>query len=131
MRVVQTEVAILTMRTWIRFVSVLSFLLATGATPAYARQLSGDVLCDPGNVNPFPGYTDCRDILIDYMDREMVGIDIAFWFMEDDRYRSALLRAKSRGVAIRVLVDPRANATYPLNAGILDRMRADGHPMRQ
>ena len=32
------------------------------------------------------GDEDCRAILINYIRNETVGIDVAFWFMEDARY---------------------------------------------
>jgi hypothetical protein len=51
--------------------------------------------------------------------------------MTDDRYRQALVAAFQRGVRVRVLVDPRATATYPLNGPILDNLKAAGIPMRK
>ena len=59
------------------------------------------------------------------------GIDVAFWFMTDDRYRQALQRAHERGVRVRVLVDPRANPTKPGNVQILANLAAAGIPMRK
>jgi phosphatidylserine/phosphatidylglycerophosphate/cardiolipin synthase-like enzyme len=81
-------------------------------------------LCDPGA-------TDCRTFLLDYISKETVGIDVAFWFMEDARYTTALSQAKSRGVRIRVLVDPRANDTNRYNATRLAELQAAGIPMRK
>jgi hypothetical protein len=75
-------------------------LLAAALTPRSATAL--ERFCDPA-------FEDCRAPLIDLIDRETVGIDVGFWFMEDARYSSALQRAKARGVPIRVLMDTRAN----------------------
>ena len=50
-------------------------LLFATAAPGQAQ----DRLCDPGDEN-------CRAILINYIRNETVGIDVAFWFMEDARY---------------------------------------------
>ena len=44
-----------------------------------AAATAQDRLCDPGDE-------DCRAILINYIRNETVGIDVAFWFMEDARY---------------------------------------------
>ena len=55
-------------------------------------------LCDPA-------YEDCRAILINYIRAERVGIDVAFWFMEDGRYANELVKKVQEGVPVRVLVD--------------------------
>jgi phosphatidylserine/phosphatidylglycerophosphate/cardiolipin synthase-like enzyme len=81
-------------------------------------------LCDPA-------HEDCRAPLIDLIDRETVRIDVAFWFMEDARLSSALARARSRGVPIRVLMDTRANEDYPGNIFCLDQIQSAGIPMRE
>jgi phosphatidylserine/phosphatidylglycerophosphate/cardiolipin synthase-like enzyme len=83
-----------------------------------------DRLCDPGNE-------DCRAILLNYIRNERVGIDVAFWFMEDARYTSELIKKHQAGVPVRVLVDPRANSTYPLNASRLNELQTAGIPMRK
>ena len=95
-------------------------LLSTIPAPASAQ----DRLCDPGDEN-------CRTILINYINNETVGIDVAFWFMEDSRYTTALINRFKAGVPVRVLVDPRANPTYPLNADRLAELQAAGIPMRK
>jgi phosphatidylserine/phosphatidylglycerophosphate/cardiolipin synthase-like enzyme len=110
---------------------ILSLLFALGAlagsaTPAAAQ----DRLCDPGAEN-------CRDILVRYIVNETQGIDVGFGFMEDATYTAALKRAWLRGVPVRVLMDDRANATYPLNSSRLNEIktscRTDGKciPMRK
>jgi hypothetical protein len=83
-----------------------------------------DRYCDPGNES-------CRDILLDYIAAEEVGIDVAFWFMEDARYTAALLRKVNEGVPVRVLMDSRANSTYVLNAQRLAELEDAGIPMRE
>ena len=120
----------------LRLVLILSGVLAAGVTPVAQTVTPGvtalpDQLCDPGS-------SDCRSILLNYINNETKGIDVAFWFMEDDSYRAALRRAfVDRKVPVRVLMDTRANSTYPRNAYILDELkkacRADGTciPMRR
>ena len=61
--------------------------LSTIPVPASAQ----DRLCDPGDEN-------CRTILINYINNETVGIDVAFWFMEDSRYTTALINRFKAGV---------------------------------
>ena len=95
-------------------------LQAVAPAPAAALEL----ICDPA-------HQDCREPLIKLIDQETVRIDVAFWFMEDLRYSSALHRARARGVQIRVLMDSRANPDYPGNVFALEQLVAAGIPMRQ
>src|SRR5262245_49385188 len=76
-------------------------------------------LCDASAEN-------CRTPLIGLIDNERVGIDVGMWFMKDYRYAAALIRAQKRGVRIRILMDTRANATYPENVTPLNDMAAAG-----
>jgi phosphatidylserine/phosphatidylglycerophosphate/cardiolipin synthase-like enzyme len=102
---------------------VVLLTLGIGA-PAPAQAQAQERLCDPGNE-------DCRSILINYIRNETVGIDVAFWFMEDARYTTELIRRHQAGVPVRVLIDPRADATYPLNAQRLQELQNAGIPMRK
>jgi phosphatidylserine/phosphatidylglycerophosphate/cardiolipin synthase-like enzyme len=83
-----------------------------------------DRLCDPGGE-------DCRIILLNLIRNETVGIDVAFWFMEDARYSNELVKKHAEGVPVRVLMDPRANSTYALNSQRLAELQAAGIPMRK
>jgi phosphatidylserine/phosphatidylglycerophosphate/cardiolipin synthase-like enzyme len=96
-----------------------ALLAAASAAPAGAA----DRLCDPGLEN-------CRTILINLIRAEQVGIDVAFWFMEDPRYTTELISRWRAGVPVRVLVDQRARITTPLNDARLEELRAAGIPMR-
>ena len=80
---------------------VLAFL--STAAPAHAAES----LCDPS-------FQDCRSPLIDLIRAENVGIDVGFWFMEDQRYVSEVINRWNAGVPVRLIVDPTANPTYPL-----------------
>jgi phosphatidylserine/phosphatidylglycerophosphate/cardiolipin synthase-like enzyme len=100
--------------------SIAFVALAAGASPASAQ----DRLCDPGEE-------DCRAILLNHIRTETVGIDVGFWFMEDARYTTELIRRFQAGVPVRVLMDPRANETYPQNAFRLAELKAAGIPMRK
>ena len=97
--------------------------LAGSSMPAAAQ----DHLCDPGNE-------DCRARLINHIRQEPVvggAIDVAFWFMEDANYTNELIKRHQAGVKVRVLMDPDANSTYPLNAQRLAELRNAGIPMRR
>ena len=83
-----------------------------------------DILCDPAFEN-------CRTRLIELIRNERVGIDVAFWFMEDARYTAELGRKVAEGVPVRVLVDPRANGPNPLNGDRLDELEVALVPMRK
>ena len=100
-------------------------LFFIGALLAFATSAkAADKLCDPANE-------DCRDILIQKIRGEFVGIDVAFWFMEDQWYANELINKWRAGVPVRVIVDSRANGTYPKNGPILDMLRQAGIPMRE
>jgi phosphatidylserine/phosphatidylglycerophosphate/cardiolipin synthase-like enzyme len=87
-----------------RLIAALSLALLVPA-----NGIAADRLCETA-------YEDCRAPLLDLIRNERIGVDLAFWFMEDARYTAALARKVAEGVPVRVLVDPRANSTYPLNA---------------
>ena len=86
--------------------------------------LAGERLCDASAEN-------CRTPLIDLINNERQGIDVGVWFWKDDRFVTALVNAKNRGVPIRIIMDPRANVQYPTNKGELDKLQAAGIPMRK
>jgi hypothetical protein len=108
------------MSTRIARAGLLAMALIFGAARAAS---AADRLCDPGLEN-------CRTILINLIRAEQVGIDVAFWFMEDSRYTTELINRWRAGVPIRVLVDPRAELYHPLNADRLAELQAAGIPMR-
>ena len=92
-------------------------MLAASRTQAQER------LCDPA-------FEDCRTPLWNLIDAETVGIDVAFWFMQDSSYATKLINRFKAGVHVRVLVDPRANTNFPGNGAVLDQLKAAGIPMR-
>ena len=105
----------------IRYTLLVAVLLATlGAS----RATASDRFCDPS-------FQDCRAPLLSLIANERVGIDLGFWFMEDARYTTALIKRFQAGVPIRVLVDPRANVKNPENANRLAELAAAGIPMRK
>ena len=85
---------------------------------------AADRLCDPA-------FEDCRAPLIDYIRNERVGIDVAFWFMEDARYTSDARREMARGSPGPRPDRLRGERHYPLNAQRLAELQAAGIPMRR
>src|SRR5262245_32036806 len=88
------------------------------------RPASADDLCDAA-------YQNCRTPLLNLVNAETVGIDVSFWFMEDARYSTAIINRWKAGVPVRVMMDSRANPTYPNNVTILGFLRDAGIPMRE
>lgn len=105
-----------------KYFLLLLFLLFLAA-PASA-QVVEDRLCDTA-------FEDCRQPIWDLIDNETVGIDVAFWFMDDTSYVPKLINKFNSGVPVRVLVDPRASLTHPVNQQVLDQLAAAGIPMRK
>jgi regulation of enolase protein 1 (concanavalin A-like superfamily) len=96
--------------------------LALWAAPSVAQ--AQDRLCDPGGE-------DCREILISHIRAENVGLDVAFWFMEDSWIAAEVIARHNARVPVRVLMDTRANAPNPRNAQRLAELQAAGIPMRE
>jgi phosphatidylserine/phosphatidylglycerophosphate/cardiolipin synthase-like enzyme len=104
--------------------TVTVLAVASGALAQTTPQGPKEWLCDAS-------YQDCRAPLIDLIQKETVGIDLAFWFMQDARFKTEIIRRWQAGVPVRVLVDPKANPSYPGNDQILAELAAAGIPMRQ
>ena len=83
-----------------------------------------DTLCDPSESN-------CRTQLLTLIQNENIGIDLGFWFMQDSRYMNEIVRRWQAGVPVRILMDPRASATYAGNDTMLAGFRSAGIPMRK
>jgi hypothetical protein len=102
----------------------ISGFLVVFSLAALHHAAAYDRLCDTS-------YENCRIPLIELIRNEKEGIDVAFWFMEDARYSTELINRFKAGVPVRILVDPRANSTYPLNAPRLEALVDAGIPMRK
>jgi len=85
---------------------------------------AADTLCDPSSSN-------CRTQLLTLIQNERAGIDVGFWFMQDSRYMSEIVRRWQAGVPVRILVDPRANPTYAGNDQMIAGLRQAGIPLRR
>ena len=97
---------------------LLSFLLL-GIIPAFGTER----LCDVS-------FEDCRAPLLKLIQNETVGIDAAFWFMDDTTISGALIKKFQSGVPVRILMDPRAEEGHPTNTQILTQLASAGFPMR-
>jgi phosphatidylserine/phosphatidylglycerophosphate/cardiolipin synthase-like enzyme len=107
------------LRQFFRAVSLISVLLAGAAQHASGQER----LCDTA-------FEDCREPLWALIDRETVGIDVSFWFMQDTSYATKIIARFNAGVPVRILVDPRANPIYSGNQTVLNMFRDAGIPMR-
>jgi HKD family nuclease len=105
-----------------RRIRCLIICVITATVSSFASRASAESLCDSS-------FTNCRTALLTLIDNEKIGIDVGFWFMEDSRYATHLINRWKAGVPVRVLMDPRANPTYPLNATSLASLAAAGIPM--
>lgn len=101
------------------YVGLTFILLATLSNSSQAQER----LCDTA-------FEDCRAPLWSLIDKETVGIDIAYWFMQDTSIANKIIARHQAGVPVRILVDPRANPTYAGNEQILAQFKAAGIPMR-
>src|SRR4026207_1850718 len=101
---------------------LISLILALMLLTAVDTQAQ-ERLCDTA-------FEDCRTPLWQLIDAETQGIDVAFWFMQDDSYATKLINKFKAGVPVRVLVDPRANPTYAGNEEVLNMLKDAGIPMR-
>src|SRR5215813_5915896 len=80
-------------------------------------------LCDPS-------FEDCYTPLIQAVQAETVEIDVALYMIELPGLADAIISRYQAGVPVRLTVEPRASAKFPLNQTLLDRFQAAGIPMR-
>ena len=92
-------------------------LLASRPTPAQER------LCDPS-------FEDCYSPLIQTVQAETGGIDVALYMIELPGLADAIIARHQAGVPVRITVEPRASLKFPTNQTLLDKFRAAGIPMR-
>jgi phosphatidylserine/phosphatidylglycerophosphate/cardiolipin synthase-like enzyme/regulation of enolase protein 1 (concanavalin A-like superfamily) len=107
-------------RTYLARIALALFILFS-AIPARHTE-AAERLCDAS-------FQDCRSPLITLIRNERVGIDVAFWFMEDLRYSTELIARWRAGVPVRVIMDTEANASYPGNIPALKALKDAGIPM--
>jgi phosphatidylserine/phosphatidylglycerophosphate/cardiolipin synthase-like enzyme/regulation of enolase protein 1 (concanavalin A-like superfamily) len=99
-------------------------VVALMLTVCPSRAVALERLCDPA-------FEDCRVPLLNLIQNEQVGIDVAFWFMTDTRYSDAIISRWRAGIPVRVLMDTEANVEHPGNASILTALKGAGIPMRE
>ena len=80
-------------------------------------------LCDPS-------FEDCYSPLLNLVNAETVGIDVAFYMIELPGFANAIISRHQAGVPVRIIVEPRANLKFPGNQPLLDQFNAAGIPMR-
>jgi PLD-like domain len=75
-------------------------------------------------------FEDCRTPILNMIRAESVGIDVSFWFMDDARYANEIIKRWQAGVRVRILLDPRADANYPVNPTVRQSLINAGIPIR-
>ena len=80
-------------------------------------------LCDPS-------FEDCYTPLLQTVQTETAGIDVALYMIELPGLADAIISRYQAGVPVRLTVELRASAKFPLNQTLLDRFKAAGIPMR-
>src|ERR1043165_1078682 len=80
-------------------------------------------LCDPL-------FEDCYTPLIQTVQAETAGIDVALYMIELPGLADAIISRYQAGVPVRLTVELRASAKFPQNQTLLDRFKAAGIPMR-
>ncbi len=77
-------------------------------------------------------YENCKQPLIDLINAETVGLDVAFWTIADNDIANAILARHRAGVPVRILVDPRSsrNNKNPETLQIITNFALNGIPMR-
>jgi len=93
------------------------FLLGVQLVTAQER------LCDPS-------FEDCYTPLLQTVQAETAGIDVALYMIELPGLADAIISRYQAGVPVRLTVELRASAKFPLNQTLLDRFKAAGIPMR-
>jgi phosphatidylserine/phosphatidylglycerophosphate/cardiolipin synthase-like enzyme len=118
----------MTQKTFTRRPIVAAFAFAILAVPINA---AAQVQVPPPERICDAQFEDCRQPILNLINNENLGIDVGFWYMTDARYVNALIDRFKAGVPVRVLMDSRANATYPQNATTLSTLATAGIPMRE
>jgi phosphatidylserine/phosphatidylglycerophosphate/cardiolipin synthase-like enzyme len=101
----------------------LTALIVIVAVAGHAERSAADQLCEARMV-------DCRQGLINYINREAIRLDIGMEEMTDPAIADAVIGRFKAKVPVRVIVEPRRSVTEPRNATILATLKAAGIPMR-
>src|SRR4051812_1366350 len=94
-----------------RVIALALLVLATTA----GRAAAAESLCDAAFQN-------CRTPLLNLIKQETVGLDVAFWFMEDGTLSAEIVRRWQAGVPVRVIIDQRAFPGHPVDQQIVQQL---------
>jgi hypothetical protein len=98
---------------------------------ALSRDATAQVQVPPPERLCDTQFEDCREPILNLIRNEPIAIDVGFWYMQDARFANELVTRFKAGVSVRILVDSRANPTYPTNATVLKQLSDAGIPMRE
>src|SRR5690349_107402 len=98
-------------------------VMATFAIVGTREASAQERLCDVS-------FEDCRSTIIQMIRDEKVGLDVSFWFMDDTRYSTEIIKRWQAGVPVRIMLDLRADQNYPANAPVRQSFINAGIPIR-
>src|SRR5262245_26559133 len=88
-----------------------------------APSIAQERLCDVS-------FEDCRATIISMIRAENVGLDVSYWFMNDTRFSTEIIRRWQAGVPVRILLDLRSDTNYPSAASVRQSFINAGIPIR-
>lgn len=97
---------------------IIGFVLLS-SQPSLAQER----LCDPS-------VEDCYSPLLQTIQTETAGIDMALYWIELPGLADAIIKRHQAGVPVRITVEPRASLKFPGNQSLLDKFKAAGIPTR-
>jgi PLD-like domain len=103
----------------VRTLWLIAGLMLLACRPSFAQER----LCDPS-------FEDCYTPLLQAVQAETAGIDVAFYWIELPGLADAIISRHQAGVPVRITVEPRASLKFSGNQPLLDRFKAAGIPMR-
>ena len=98
-------------------------LACLGLAVASSASAQNERLCDNA-------FEDCRSTIITMIRAETVGLDVSFWFMNDTRYSTEIIKRWQAGVPVRILLDVRSDTNYPSGASVRQSFINAGIPIR-
>jgi hypothetical protein len=102
-----------------RVLPIATLAIAAHAAPVAAQER----LCDDS-------FEDCRTPIIQMIRAETVGIDVSYWFMDDTRYSTEIIKRWQAGVPVRIILDTRSDTNYPASKNVRQAFINAGIPIR-
>jgi hypothetical protein len=98
---------------------MLTALALVGARSASAQES----LCDDS-------FEDCVTPIVQMIRAETVGLDVSYWFMNDTRFSTEIIKRWQAHVPVRIMLDLRSDQNYPSAATVRQSFINAGIPIR-